>query len=111
LAELVDDSEAVPPSEEVLAEVRKLADAIDCGTYAERKALLQALVANISVTSRDYIEPFFRAPQPAADAVRAVSALVVLGCHCTNTPGATIAGPVLALCPPNTPMRHGNGDR
>lgn len=32
---------------------------------------------------------------------------VVLGCHCTNTPQATIPGPVLALCPPNTPLRAG----
>jgi hypothetical protein len=31
--------------------------------------------------------------------------------HCTNTHRATIDGPVLALCPPNTPLRAGVGDR
>ena len=39
--------------------------------------LLQALVHEVSVTSRDHIEPFFRVPQTVdATAVRAVSGLV-----------------------------------
>jgi site-specific DNA recombinase len=77
LADLVDDVEVVPPSEEVLAEVRgRVAEAIERGTDAERKALLQALVANVSVTSREHIEPYFRVPQTVATAVRAVEAFV-----------------------------------
>lgn len=85
LAELVEEGRIVPPSQEVLDEVRRrVAEAIDQGSDAERKAVLQALVATISVTSRDYIEPYFRVPKPAPDAVRAVSALVVLAGHCSD---------------------------
>jgi site-specific DNA recombinase len=80
LAEAVESAEQVPPSPEVLAEVRRrIGEAIENGTDAERKALLQALVANVEVTSRDHIEPYFRVPQGAsngAEAVRAVEGLV-----------------------------------
>ena len=62
----------------MLTELRtRIQEAIDTGTDAERKVLLQALVHEVSVTSRDHIEPFFRVPQTAgATAVRAVSGLV-----------------------------------
>lgn len=78
LAEALDGTAVLPPSEAVLTELRtRIAEAIDTGTDAERKVLLQALVHNVSVTSRDHIEPFFRVPQTAdATAVRAVSGLV-----------------------------------
>jgi site-specific DNA recombinase len=78
LAETLDADTTVPPSPEVLAELRRrIAEAIDTGTDAERKALLQALVQQVNVTSREHIEPFFRVPETAdASAVRAVEPLV-----------------------------------
>jgi site-specific DNA recombinase len=78
LAETLEDGAVVPPSPEVLAELRgRIAEAIDTGTDAERKLLLQALVHEVKVTSREHIEPFFRVPETAdASAVRAVSGLV-----------------------------------
>lgn len=78
LAESLDTEVAVPPSREVLAELRtRIEEAIDTGSDAERKALLQALVQEVTVTARDHIEPFFRVPQLAnAGAVRAVERLV-----------------------------------
>ena len=78
LAESVEEDAAVPPSPEVLAELRtRIEDAIGTGSDAERKALLQALVQEVSVTNREHIEPFFRVPQPVdAKAVRAVERLV-----------------------------------
>jgi site-specific DNA recombinase len=62
------------PTEDQLAEVRgRVAEALDSGADPERKALLQSLVHEIRVTSRDHIEPFFRVPEPSdATAVRAV---------------------------------------
>lgn len=68
----------VPPSAKVPGHLRtRIAEAIEDGTDAERKALLQALVQEVDVTARDRIEPFFRVPQAAdAEAVRAVSGLV-----------------------------------
>jgi hypothetical protein len=78
LDEDLDTPAVEPPSEAVVAELRtRIEEAIDTGTDAERKVLLQALVHEVSVTSRDHIEPFFRVPQAAdAPAVRAVSGLV-----------------------------------
>lgn len=62
----------------MLAELRtRIQEATDTGTDAERKVLLQALVHQVSVTSRDHIEPFFRVPGTVdTSAVRAVSGLV-----------------------------------
>ncbi len=78
LADALDATAVVPPSEEVLAELRtRIAEAIDKGSDADRKVLLQALVHEVSVTGRDHIEPFFRVPQGNhAEAVRAVEGLV-----------------------------------
>ena len=78
LAETLHTAAVEPPSEAILAELRtRIHEAINSGTDAERKILLQALVHNVNVTSRDHIEPFFRVPQTAdATAVRAVSGLV-----------------------------------
>ena len=52
-----------------------------------------------------------QASDPAGDRCARMTPQVVLGCHCTNTSEATINGPVLALRPPNTPLRVGIGDR
>jgi site-specific DNA recombinase len=78
LTEAIEASSAVAPSAEVLAELRnRIADAIECGTPAEQKALVQALVAEVAVTSRDHVEPFFRVPgDTGAEAVRAVGSYV-----------------------------------
>jgi hypothetical protein len=44
-----------PPSDEVLEQLRnRVAEAINSGTDGERKMLLQALVQEVSVTSRDH---------------------------------------------------------
>jgi hypothetical protein len=52
-----------PPSAEVLAKVRRrIAEAIERGSDAERKVPAQALIARVSVSGRDHIEPFFRVP-------------------------------------------------
>lgn len=74
------------PTEEQLADLRgRVADAIDTGADPERKALLQSLVHEIRVTSRDHIEPFFRIPEPTgATAVRAVYGSVVLTGQSSN---------------------------
>jgi hypothetical protein len=78
LAASLDAATVRPPSKAALAQLRtRIAEAIDNGTDAERKVLLQALVHEVSVTSRDHIEPFFRVPENNdAPAVRAVSGLV-----------------------------------
>jgi DNA-binding FadR family transcriptional regulator len=78
LTEAIDASTAVPPSREVLAELHsRIADAIETGTPAEQKSLVQALVAEVEVTSRDHVEPFFRVPGDTdATAVRAVGSYV-----------------------------------
>lgn len=101
----------VVPSEHVLAELRtRIKQAIEDGSDGERKALLQALVQEVSVTSRDHIEPFFRVPQISdASAVRTLSGLVDLGCHYANTP--TVAAHPILLSPPNTVLRLGEGNR
>lgn len=103
----------MPPSKEVLAELRtRTEEAIDTGSDAERKALSQALVQEVTVTARDHIEPFFRVPQTAdAGAVRAVERLVDLACLCTNTRWALVNGPTIEVSGPNTALRHGDGDR
>ncbi len=80
------------PTEKQLAELRcRIAEAIDAGPNPERKVLLQSLVHEIRVTSRDHIEPFFRVPEPFdATPVRAVygsvrssqlSSSCPFGCH------------------------------
>jgi site-specific DNA recombinase len=78
LTEALDASTVIPPCAEVLAELRdRITDAIETGTPAEQKLLVQALVAEVAVTSRDHVEPFFRVPDDsAADAVRAVGSYV-----------------------------------
>ncbi|HSH59220.1 MAG TPA: hypothetical protein VK988_06175 [Acidimicrobiales bacterium] len=49
LGDALDATAAVPPSEEVLAELRaRIAEAIDKGTDAERKVLVQALVHEVN---------------------------------------------------------------
>lgn len=74
----------------------RIADAIEAGTPAEQK-LVKARVAEVTVTSRDHVEPYFRVPNDgAAGAVRAVGSLVDLGCHCTNRPVPLLGGrPIL----------------
>jgi site-specific DNA recombinase len=63
-ANLADEvSEAAPevPDEEDLVELRdELLAALDAGDHAQRKALLQTLVAEIRVKDRSWIQPVFR---------------------------------------------------
>jgi len=63
-------ADAEPPtiSRKELKEVRRrVADAIATGTPETKKALLQALVAEVGVEGRQVVRPFFRVPvEPAA---------------------------------------------
>jgi site-specific DNA recombinase len=108
LAEALDTEAVLPPSEAVLNELRaRIQEAIDGGTDAERKVLLQSLVHNVSVTSRDHIEPFFRVPQGSdALAVRAVSGLVGRRGLEPLTPCASSLWPVREL-PAHMPLTCG----
>jgi hypothetical protein len=62
------------PNRVVLASVRiAIADALEAGTPSQRKALVQELVSEIRVESRDSILPTYRLP---AGPVRVVSGMV-----------------------------------
>lgn len=65
-ADLADEvSEAAPdvPDESDLAGLRgELLTALEAGDHAQRKALLQTLVAEIRVKDRSWIQPIFRVP-------------------------------------------------
>jgi site-specific DNA recombinase len=65
-AELSDElSEAAPqvPDQDDLVEFREeLLAALEGGNHAQRKALLQTLVAEIRVKDRSWIQPVFRVP-------------------------------------------------
>lgn len=62
------------PNRVVLASVRTaIADALEAGTPSQRKALVQELVSEIRVESRDSILPTYRLP---AGPVRVVSGMV-----------------------------------
>jgi site-specific DNA recombinase len=75
-AELADEvSEAAPdvPDASSLAELRdELLSALEAGDHAQRKALLQTLVAEIRVKDRSWIQPVFRVPifRPPSGLVR-----------------------------------------
>ncbi|MGH9057828.1 MAG: hypothetical protein ACRDYY_18525, partial [Acidimicrobiales bacterium] len=74
IATALDSTPLHAPNEEQLAGLRgRITEALDAGADPDRKVLLQSLVHEIRVTSRDHIEPFFRVPELSdAPAVRAV---------------------------------------
>jgi site-specific DNA recombinase len=87
LAAQIDAEPAMPPP----ARLREVADHIDqvieSGTQGQRKALIEALVAQVKITSPGRIVPVFRIPQPGGepDPVRAM----------TNSVGPVVVGPVV----------------
>ena len=75
LADEMDDSDLAAPSPDELAALRhRVAEALASGDPAPVKALLQALIHEIRVDSRQAIHPIFRVPlggdHPGNDAVR-----------------------------------------
>ena len=99
-------SPAAPPA----ATLRQIAEHIDeiigAGTHAQRKALIEALVANVRITGPRRIVPVFRIPQAtraehtdssdAVSGVRAMTNLVGLTCQHPN-PGWLADGPEIAI--------------
>ncbi len=78
LAEEMEDAELIAPAPEELAVLRQqVAEAVAKGSPGQVKALLQALIHEIRVDSRDAIHPTFRVPlggdHHQDDAVRAPS--------------------------------------
>ena len=74
----MDEADLTAPSPEELSALRdRVAEALASGDPAPVKTLLQALIHEIRVDSRDAIQPIFRVPlggdHPGDDAVRAPS--------------------------------------
>jgi site-specific DNA recombinase len=96
---------AMPP----LARLREVADHIDqiieSGTQVQRKALIEALVAQVKITGPGQVVPTFRIPQPqvgppSKHSVRALTNLVGLMDHNPNRPsGLLVQGPEMAIRP------------
>ena len=81
LAELLDSPQPAAPTAEQLADARQhIRDAINNGDDKHRKHLLQALIVEIRVESREHITPAYRVPHAQqVDTVRAPETLVVRG--------------------------------
>jgi site-specific DNA recombinase len=101
LADEMDESDLTAPTKEKLSELRdRVAEAVAQGSAAPIKVLLQALIHEIRVDSREAIHPIFRVPVgvdiSGDDAVRAPSRSVDLGSYNTNH-FATVIGPTVGL--------------
>ncbi len=97
----------------VFAALRQVADQVDevigAGTHTQRKALIEALVANVKITGPGRVVPVFRIPQATgaehADSsgevsgVRAMTNLVGLRCHNPNPSVLLVAGPEITVQP------------
>ncbi len=110
----MDEADLSAPTPEELSALRKcVAEALANGSTASVKTLLQALIYEIRVDSRDAIHPIFRVPvggdDPRDDAVRAPSRSVVLRWHDAK-PFTQVNGLPVRLSPPNTVIRRGVGD-
>ena len=81
LHELLDTDDPTAPTADQLADARKhIRKAIDNGDDRHRKQLLNALIAEIRVDSRDSITPVYRVPHAQqVDMVRIVEGQVVRG--------------------------------
>ena len=81
LQQLLDTADPTAPTVDQLADARKhIRDAIDNGDDRHRKQLLNALIAEIRVDSRDSITPVYRVPHAQqVDTVRIVEGQVVRG--------------------------------
>jgi site-specific DNA recombinase len=81
LHELLTTATPTTPNDEQLAEARKhIRDAIDHGDDQHRTQLLQAVIAEIRVESREHITPVYRVPHAQqVDTVRIVEGQVVRG--------------------------------
>jgi site-specific DNA recombinase len=99
LHELLDSPHPAAPTAEQLAEARRhIRDAID--NEKHRKHLLQAVIAEIRVESREHITPVYRVPHAQqVDTVRAPETLVGLALHNANRLH-TIDGPAITICCP-----------
>ena len=89
LADEMDEADLTAPTSKGLAVLReRVAEAVAEGSAASVKGLLQALIHEIRVDSRDAIHPIFRIPVGGGhrqdDAVRAPSRFVDLGSHNKN---------------------------
>jgi site-specific DNA recombinase len=108
----IDSITAHPPTEKVLAQLReRIHEAITHGPRPAKKALVQALVHEIRVESRDVIIPTFRVPTPDPDqTVRTLPGLVGLAAQDANlTP--LVTGPKIEISEPhNRVRRHGCRD-
>jgi site-specific DNA recombinase len=56
----------VPPAATLLQVAEHIADVIASGSHSQRKALIEALVAQVKITGPGRIVPVFRIPQPPA---------------------------------------------
>jgi polyribonucleotide nucleotidyltransferase len=88
-SELQDQLDTTAPTEQQLADAREhIRDAIGNGDDKRRKHLLQALVAEIRIDSREQITPVYRVPHAQqVDTVRAPETLVDLPGHYSNLTG------------------------
>ncbi len=73
LAAMEHASATAPNADEIAAMRRHIAQALTTGAVPARKALLQALVHEIRVESRDRVVPWFRLPGGADPKVRALA--------------------------------------
>jgi hypothetical protein len=85
-ARLLDGPQPEAPSEEALAAIRQhVAHVMQHGPDSQRKAVIQALVGEVRVHSREHIVPTFYVPEDYDPAkVLMPHGMVDLGCHCAN---------------------------
>jgi site-specific DNA recombinase len=66
LADVLSKAPIVPPTMVLDKLTDHIADLLHSGSPAQRKALIEALVAEVKITGPDTIIPVFRIPQPPA---------------------------------------------
>jgi site-specific DNA recombinase len=80
-----------PPAATLRQVAEHIADIIASGSHTQRKALIEALIAQVKITGSDCIVPVFRIPQPpAADEAQVPAGLA-------TARRATVEDPVRAM--------------
>jgi site-specific DNA recombinase len=110
LASQLDAEPVVPPSATLIEVADHIDEVIASGTHSQRKALIEALVAQVKITGPGRVVPVFRIPQATCtepsvtsgkvSGVRAMTNLVgLMDQHPNRAPGLAAAGAEILIRP------------
>ena len=98
LADQVAAAPTAPPAATLRQVAEHIADIVASGSHSQRKALIEALIAQIKITAPDRIVPVFRIPQrPAANQPQVPADPAITQCTTTEDPVramTNLVGPV-----------------